>query len=195
MSQWHKTLILTFTNFPVSLLVPDGNQFKVQGTFPCALSWLHNTHSNTLSIAKASSDVTLCDRLWAYFTAVGPLALQKIVGGAGRDDVFGVEVEFVADASLEQMHKTCWDTSECADHLNEGVLWQSKSALESPRVDSQSCATFIEDSRIYGRGDPWPLLLHGLWWSLHTVVLLIVPSWKKTEWTTVRLDARSMCSI
>lgn len=40
-----------------------------------------------------------------------PLALQKIISGASRDDLSGAEVKLVANVSLEQMHETCLERS------------------------------------------------------------------------------------
>lgn len=37
-------------------------------------------------------------------------------------------------------------------------------------------STIIEDSCIYRRSDPWPLLLNRHWWSLHPLLFFVVPT-------------------
>lgn len=86
------TPMSTFSHFPTYLLVPTS-------------SWFLNTHQ--WSVAKASSDVSLCYPLRTYPTVALALALQKIIGGSSRDHLFGVQIKLVANAPLEQMHKTC----------------------------------------------------------------------------------------
>lgn len=85
--------------------------------FPCTLSWLLNTHP--YGVAKASLDVSLCCPPLTYFPVVLALALQKIIGGSSRDHLFGVEVKFVANASLVQMHKSCLERNEVCTSFDE----------------------------------------------------------------------------
>lgn len=49
------------------------------------------------------------------------LALQKVIGGSSRDHLFGVQVKFVANASLEQMHKTCLERSAVCTSFERGA--------------------------------------------------------------------------
>lgn len=149
------TLMLTFAHFPDYFLVPM-----------CI---------NRLSVAKAPSDVSLCCPLRTYFTAAMPLALQKIISGGRGDDPFGAEVKPVANASLEQVHETCLETSAASASVEP-------LKLRTVRVEwgwhPGAAPTFIEDSRVYRRGNPGPLLLNERWRCLHPVLLLVVP-WNK----------------
>lgn len=116
-SSW--TLMSTFSHFPTFLLVPMFIGSITQ----------HTAVKHYKSFLRYFAPLSSPHLIYCCVA----LALQELIGRSDRNHLFGIEVKLVENIPLEQMHKTCLETSAACALLEQLARQRLESEIKELR--------------------------------------------------------------